>query len=132
MATFYPVCVTIAFFIALLLFDVMERTPEKVNSHIFLGLVTTFLMVYLSFKDMEIVSWGLLLIPVVVLVTCYFLGYVAPAKIVAAVASATANAAASVSPAPTNCAPAPTISNPEAIATAQKIVSDSGMCNSQH
>lgn len=128
MTTFYPVCVTIAFFVALLLFDVMERAPERVNSHIFLGLVTTFLMVYLSFKDMEIVSWGLLLIPVVILVTSYFLGYVEPAKMVAAAA----DVAASVSPAPTSCAPAPTISNPAAVATARKMVADSGMCNSQH
>lgn len=126
MPTFYPVCVTIAFFVALLLFDVMERAPERVNSHIFLGLITTFLMVYLSFKDMEIVSWGLLMIPVVILVTSYFLGYVAPATMVAAPAP---DVAASVSPAPTNCAPAPTISNPATIATARKLVSDSGMCN---
>ena len=83
-------------------------------------------MVYLSFKDMEIVSWGLLMIPVVILVTSYFLGYVAPATMVAAAAP---DVAASVSPAPTNCAPAPTISNPATIATARKIVSDSGMCN---
>ena len=124
MATFYPVCVTIAFFIALLLFDIMERAPEKVNSHIFLGLITTFLMVYLSFKDMEIVSWGLLLIPVVVLVTCYFLGYTSPAKVAAAI-----SAVASPSPAATNCAPAPTISNPETVATARQIISDNHMCN---
>ena len=74
MSNFYPVCVTLALFIALILFDIMERTPEKVTPHTFAGLIILFLMVYLSFKDMELVSWGLLLIPTVVLITCYFLG----------------------------------------------------------
>jgi hypothetical protein len=123
MTTFYPVCVTVAFFIALLIFDVMDRAPERVNSHIFLGLITTFLMIYLSFKDMEAVSWGLLLIPVVVLVTSYFLGYVQP------VSAATLSSLATSTPAASNCEAAPTISNPEAVVTARKLVSDAQLCN---
>ena len=123
MTTFYPVCVTVAFFIALLIFDVMDRAPERVNSHIFLGLITTFLMIYLSFKDMEAVSWGLLLIPVVVLVTSYFLGYVQP------VSAATLSSLATSTPPASNCEAAPTISNPEAVVTARKLVSDAQLCN---
>ena len=123
MTTFYPVCVTIAFFVALLIFDVMDRAPERVNSHIFLGFVTTFLMIYLSFKDMEAVSWGLLLIPIVILVTSYFLGYVQPA-------TATVMSSLATSPPPaSNCEAAPTISNPEAVVTARKIVADANLCN---
>lgn len=79
-------------------------------------------MIYLSFKDMEAVSWGLLLIPVVVLVTSYFLGYVQP------VTAATVSSSAAT-PAASNCTPAPTISNPEAVVTARKLVSDAQLCN---
>lgn len=121
MTTFYPVCVTIALFVALLIFDTIERTPEKINGHIFSALIVTFLMVYLSFKDMELVSWGLLLIPVVVLVTCYFLGYKSPPKAATAVPTAVT--------APTSCDPNSTISTPESVSTASKIISDNNLCN---
>jgi hypothetical protein len=125
MTTFYPVCVTVALFVALLLFDVIQRTPEKINGHIFSGLIVTFLMVYLSFKDMELVSWGLLLIPVVVLVTCYFLGYssTTAAKSVPAVPAVPAAPAA-----PVSCDPNPKISTPESISIASKIISENKLC----
>ena len=122
MPTFYPVCVTVALFIALLLFDVIQRTPENINGHIFFGLVTTFLMVYLSFKDMELVSWGLLLIPLVVLVTSYFLGYNSSSSVVSPAVPVTAVPAAS-------CETKPTISTPASISAASKIISDNNLCN---
>jgi hypothetical protein len=125
MTTFYPVCVTVALFIALLLFDVIQRTPEKINGHIFSGLIVTFLMVYLSIKDMELVSWGLLLIPVVVLVTCYFLGYTSPTKKTeTGITEITETTAAT-----TNCDPNPKISTPESISIASKIISENDLCN---
>jgi len=74
MATFYPVYVTIALFIALMLFDIIDRSPEKIRGHALGGLVVLFPVVYLSFNDMELVSWGLLAVPVIILTICYFLG----------------------------------------------------------
>ena len=74
MTTFYPVYVTIALFVALILFDVIDRSPEKIRGHALGGLVVLFPMVYLSFNDMELVSWGLLAVPVIILTICYFLG----------------------------------------------------------
>ena len=74
MTTFYPVGVTVAFFIAVILHDVFTQSKEKIAKHALTALVVTLLMVYLSFQDMEIVSWGVLLIPVTVLMICYFLG----------------------------------------------------------
>ena len=74
MTTFYPVGVTVAFFIAVILHDVFTRSKEKIAKHALTALVVILLMVYLSFQDMEIVSWGVLLIPVTVLMICYFLG----------------------------------------------------------
>jgi hypothetical protein len=74
MTTFYPVCVTIALFVALILFDIFDQSPEKIAKHALAGLVVLFPMVYLSLNDMELVSWGLLAVPVIVLIICYFLG----------------------------------------------------------
>ena len=122
MPTFYPVCVTVALFIALLLFDVIQRTPENINGHIFFGVITTFLMVYLSFKDMELVSWGLLLVPLVVLVTCYFLAYKNSSDSVSVTAPTAPAASAS-------CETKPTISTPASISAASKIISDNNLCN---
>jgi hypothetical protein len=128
MPTFYPVCVTVALFIALLLFDVIQRTPENINGHIFFGLITTFLMVYLSFKDMELVSWGLLLIPFVVLVTSYFLAYKNSSDSVSMTAS-TAPTASAVTAVTASCETKPTISTPASISAASKIISDNNLCN---
>ena len=124
MTTFDPVCVTVALFIALVLFDVIERAPERVNTHIFLGLITTFLMVYLSSIDMELVSWGLLLIPVVILITCYFMGYKSSSKpVIPAITVATPPP-----PPSTGCQSTPTLSTPESIATASKIIAENDLC----
>ena len=73
---------------------------------------------------MELVSWGLLLIPVVILVTSYFLGYTSPtaAKAVPAVPAAPAAA-------PVSCDPNPKISTPESISVASKIISENDLCN---
>ena len=121
MPTFYPVCVSVALFIALILFDIIQRTPERITEHLLSGLIVTFLMVYLSFKDMELVSWGLLLIPVVILVTSYFLGYTSESKTVRATPVAPV--------VPSSCATNPKISTPESISTASKIISDNNLCN---
>lgn len=123
MSTFYPVCVTIAFFIALLLFDILEKTPEKFNSHMLLGLITIFLMVYLSFKEMELVSWGLLSFPIVILTISYFLANDKP------IGKATELPSSNSSSCSSSSTPAPSISTPEAIATARQIVSENHMCN---
>lgn len=105
MTTFYPVCVTFSLFAALVLFDIMEQRPENINKHTLEGFVVLALMLYLSFKDMEIVSWGLLLIPLVVLITCYFLGRTVKTSTSTAVPAAQSSAA-------TNAAPAQTVSTP--------------------
>jgi hypothetical protein len=73
MTTFYPVGVTVAFFIAVILHDVFTRSKEKIAKHMLTALVVILLMIYLSFKDLEIVSWGVLLVPFTILVICYFL-----------------------------------------------------------
>ena len=123
MPTFYPVWVTLALFIALILFDIIQRRKSSVAPHVFAGLVTLFLMLYLSFKDMELVSWGLLLIPLVVLIISFFLANTGTSTGVLA-----PPAAAPVSP--VSCGtPAPTIATPAAFSTANQIISENNLCN---
>jgi hypothetical protein len=125
MTTFYPVAVSVALFTALILFDIIQRAPERINGHIFFALITIFLMVYLSFKDMELVSWGLLLIPTVVLITCYFLGAVGSSKKEPAPPSP--DTAPVLPTAHSSCQPASNINTPDAI-TAKKIVAENNLC----
>ena len=72
MATFYPVLITVAIFIALILDDIIQRTPENIPTNTLQGFVSMILMLILSFKDMELVSWGLLVLPIIVLILCYY------------------------------------------------------------
>lgn len=88
MTTFYPVGVTVAFFIAVILHDVFTRSKEKIAKHTLEALIITLLMVFLSFKDLEIVSWGVLLIPLTVLIICYFLGKTPKSAAIPAVVTA--------------------------------------------
>jgi amino acid transporter len=124
MTTFYPVAVSIALFTALILFDIIQRAPERINGHILFALITVFLMVYLSFKDMELVSWGLLLIPIVVLIPCYFLGVVGSSD---KNTTHTPDTAPVLPTAPTSCQTTSDINTPDAM-TAKKIVADNNLC----
>jgi len=71
MATYYPVFITIALFIAIVLDDLLVRSPESITKHSLEGLVSTLLMVVLSYNNMEFVSWGLLILPLIVLIAAY-------------------------------------------------------------
>jgi hypothetical protein len=71
MATYYPVFVTIALFIAIVLDDLALHSPEKIMKHSLEGLVCTVLMLILSHNDMEIVSWMLLIFPLITLIIAY-------------------------------------------------------------
>jgi len=125
MTTFYPVCVTLALFIALILFDILDQAPERIRKHTLEGLIILALMTYLSIKDMELVSWGLLLIPVVILITCYILGRTVPESTKPSPIGITAPIATA---SPASCTPL-TISTPESLSTASKIISNNNMCN---
>jgi len=71
MATYYPVFVTIALFIAIVLDDLVLHSPENIMKHSLGGLVSTVLMLILSYNDMEIVSWMLLIFPIIILIIAY-------------------------------------------------------------
>ena len=74
MTTYYPVIVTAAIFIALIFDDILTKSSTSVPINTLQGLICVGLMTVLSFKDMEFVSWGLLLLPIIVLIICYYFG----------------------------------------------------------
>ena len=71
MPTSYPVFITAALFLAMILNDLIVHSPEKITKHSLEGLICVALMLILSFKDMELVSWGLLILSLVILIVCY-------------------------------------------------------------
>jgi peptidoglycan/LPS O-acetylase OafA/YrhL len=118
MATYYPVIVTIAIFLALVFDDILIESPEKIPITTLQGFICVGLMLILSFKDMELVSWGLLFLPTVVLIICYYFGLAAnkttdstPAPTMSLPTLATTAATAATVPAPI------TISKPASTAT---------------
>lgn len=79
---------------------------------------------------MELVSWGLLLIPLVVLIICFFLGNTDAGKTAMTPAAPPPPPAAAAPVSPVSCGtPAPTIATPAAISTANQIISDNHLCN---
>jgi len=74
MATYYPVIITVAFFIALILDDILQENSTGVPLHSLEGLVCTGLMLILSLRDMELVSWGLLVLTTVIVISAYYFG----------------------------------------------------------
>jgi hypothetical protein len=72
MPTFYPVFITASIFIALVIDDFILGNSDLVLKNSVEGLITTFLMLILSFYDMELVSWGLLFLFLVIIVASYY------------------------------------------------------------
>ena len=71
MSTYYPVIITVAMFIAIVMNDVISKTPERLTINALQGLVCVLLMLLLSFKNMELISWGLLALFFIILIICY-------------------------------------------------------------
>jgi len=84
MATYYPVFVTAALFIAIVLEDLILHSPENITKHSLEGLVCVLLMLILSRNNMEYVSWGLLVLPLVVIIVCGHYAYVKGPSVVSA------------------------------------------------
>jgi len=74
MATYYPVIITAALFIAIILDDILQENNTGVPIHGLEGLVCVGLMIILSLRDSEIISWGLLVLIVVIFSVAYYFG----------------------------------------------------------
>jgi len=70
----YPVIFTAALFIGIILNDVISKNSEtETLKHLFIGLVATLGMGYLSYKGLNIVGWAILIVPMLTLLISYII-----------------------------------------------------------
>lgn len=72
---YYPALITGAFFLSLLILDLIRRDSRPFVGHLIFGIIAVILMVYLSQNDAEFVAWGIFSIPVVLLCIGLLIGY---------------------------------------------------------
>ena len=75
MKVYYPAVATSAFFTALIILDLIRKQLTLFITHIIFGIIAVLLMVYLSQKDMDTLAWGILALPVLLLVIGLLIGY---------------------------------------------------------
>jgi hypothetical protein len=75
MKVYYPAVATAAFFTALLILDLIRKQSTLFITHIIFGIIAVLLMVYLSQKDMDTLAWGILALPVLLLIIGLLIGY---------------------------------------------------------
>jgi hypothetical protein len=114
MKVYYPALTTGAIFASLLVLDIIRRQSKVFIGHLIFGAIAIMLMVYLSQNDAEFVAWGIFLVPFVILLIGFLIGYfnAAPgttttviAPVVAPVAPTDSCKPATPTPAPPSCIP---------------------------
>jgi len=70
---YYPSIVTAALFIGLIFSDIMNKNTANVSAHAFFGLLCTGITVVLSQNGADLVAWGLLLLPLILLFISFVL-----------------------------------------------------------
>jgi hypothetical protein len=73
---YYPAITTAALFTAIILNDTIQRNTSETPQHFILGLISVLIMLVLSQKGAELVAWGLLFIPAVIIILSLFIGNV--------------------------------------------------------
>ena len=64
----YPGLVTIALFVSILLTDTILTNYSIIPFHLLVGVIAVLLMFFLSANQLDFVAWGLLILPVILLV----------------------------------------------------------------
>jgi hypothetical protein len=90
----YPVLVTVALFFTLACLDIISRNYKNFAQHTIFGAIATLMMLYLATHDAEFVAWGLLILPILILIIGVVVGSLpksgaAPAPVAAPAAPAT-------------------------------------------
>lgn len=67
----YSILVTAAIFIAMVFNDIIQHGSKHASLHAFLGALATGLVTILWYLNFEIVSWGLIIIPIVAIIISY-------------------------------------------------------------
>ena len=71
----YTVIVTAALVLAILFYDLLKENPDndRTKFHVFFGIAAIVAMAVFVYLDMEYVGWGLLIIPIVVVLINYLI-----------------------------------------------------------
>ena len=69
-----PAFVTAALFIAILILDLAKRDYRLLGGHFLFGVISVLLMLFLCQNDAEIVAWGVLLLPFLLLAVGLIIG----------------------------------------------------------
>ena len=72
---YYPAITTAALFTAIIIRDVITRNTSDIGSHSFLGLICILGMIVLSMYGADFVAWGLLVLPMFIILLSYVLTY---------------------------------------------------------
>jgi hypothetical protein len=83
----YSIIFTLAFFVAIILNDVLQNHSRRVVTHAVFGLIATSLVSILWYLNYEFVSWVLISIPVIALIVGYALLPSTSSSIVTSVSS---------------------------------------------
>jgi hypothetical protein len=60
----YAVIAAAALFISIVLSDLLQDKSSEIPKHALFGLICTLLIFVLSYNDLEMVGWGLLVVPI--------------------------------------------------------------------
>jgi len=69
-----PGLVTAALFIAVIISDLMKRRADSAKGHFFLGIVAFLLINYLHQEGHDLVAWGILSVPFILIAIGLFFG----------------------------------------------------------
>ena len=72
---YYSVITTAALFIAIIINDVIQKNESSISSHAFLGLLSTLAVLFLCMKGAEMVAWGIIILPIFVIILSFVLVY---------------------------------------------------------
>jgi hypothetical protein len=75
MKVYYPALITSAFFVALLVVDLVTKHPKLFVAHLVFSIISVSLMAYLSQIDLDNLAWGLLSIPLFMLLAGLLIGF---------------------------------------------------------
>jgi hypothetical protein len=105
---YYPAITTAALFTAIIIVDAIKKYSSNIPSHAFLGLLSVGAMLFLSMKGADFVAWGILVLPMFIIILSFVLVYTGSPIVSAAATSTSPVAAAKTTSAATTASAAST------------------------
>jgi hypothetical protein len=69
-----PAYATAGLFAAVIILDLMNQRDDLAKSHLFLGVLAFLLVYYLCQRNSEVIAWGLLVVPFVLIALGFVIG----------------------------------------------------------